>query len=685
MVIRKYLALVIYAFILLMILLAFWVKFIYQWLVLPIYLICGFVSLGLITSDFLTPNLSIIAKELLHISDRISGMTLLALGNAIPDITSTYKAIDSGVVSLAIGELLGAIFFSLTVVIGSMAILRPINLFIPQELDIEYSGGRNNQSTNQSTVYYNRCQFVKDLCMFSFMIFMSVIFLCDGTLYFWECFVMCIIYCFYMTYSIYETLYSIDIETNNHKEENFIETSLSQDYLERPDRVNGENILTFLESLKFKKMKLRHEIREYLRNHYRGWITLSLNDTLELWDNNDIFEKEDDLEDHENNLLLTEVDSVNRKIIRRTSSEPDVLKTSSLHSSHKYPIFNKPQNDSRIYRSPNTLNLSREMTIRSLSADQFMFLDRNKNLLTSDTFNIVEKDTNQLCIHPKERLGFLYKLNKNLRIGDYLSNEPLDLSLSEFITMIVTVPIVALLTLCIPLYHEDNDIAKSVKKLTIIQCGMSMIFIYGLLTEKIHVWLTITCSLLTFALFIMDHHGFLPIKSKYISIIGFMLSLSFISFIVGQVISMLVHWIEVFNISESILGLTIFAWGNSIGDLVSNITFTKIGVVDIALGSCFGSPLLYFLLGVGMDGMIIMWRKHGLSNTNQSIWGSHIDFHVDGNLIINCVGILIAFSLFSILIPLNNWCIDKQIGIYLLCLYLIVNGFNIYSECWLFI
>ena len=55
-------------------------------------------------------------------------MTLLALGNAVPDITSTYQAMSADATTMAVGELFGGIFFLLTVVLGSMALVKPIEL-----------------------------------------------------------------------------------------------------------------------------------------------------------------------------------------------------------------------------------------------------------------------------------------------------------------------------------------------------------------------------------------------------------------------------------------------------------------------------------------------------------------------------------------------------------------------------
>lgn len=94
----------------------------------PLSLLACFITLGIITSDYLTPNLAVISQEILFISDRVSGMTLMALGNALPDITSTYKTMKRDATTLAIGESFGAIFFLLTVVIGSMLMVRNIQL-----------------------------------------------------------------------------------------------------------------------------------------------------------------------------------------------------------------------------------------------------------------------------------------------------------------------------------------------------------------------------------------------------------------------------------------------------------------------------------------------------------------------------------------------------------------------------
>ena len=55
-------------------------------------------------------------------------MTFLAFGNGSPDVFSTFSAMKANSGSLAIGELLGAASFIVSVVVGSMCIVKPFKV-----------------------------------------------------------------------------------------------------------------------------------------------------------------------------------------------------------------------------------------------------------------------------------------------------------------------------------------------------------------------------------------------------------------------------------------------------------------------------------------------------------------------------------------------------------------------------
>ena len=75
-------------------------------------------------------------------------------------------------------------------------------------------------------------------------------------------------------------------------------------------------------------------------------------------------------------------------------------------------------------------------------------------------------------------------------------------------------------------------------------------------------------------------------KPKYHSLLcflGFIISIAWISTVAGEVVGVLKAFGVILSISEAILGLTIFAVGNSLGDLVADVTVARLGYPVMAL------------------------------------------------------------------------------------------------------
>lgn len=64
------------------------------------------------------------------------------------------------------------------------------------------------------------------------------------------------------------------------------------------------------------------------------------------------------------------------------------------------------------------------------------------------------------------------------------------------------------------------------------------------------------------------------------------------------------------GISSSVLGITVLAWGNSVGDLVADTALVKQGRSKMAVAGVFGSPILSDLLGLGLSLTSYTW-SHG--------------------------------------------------------------------------
>lgn len=59
-----------------------------------------------------------------------------------------------------------------------------------------------------------------------------------------------------------------------------------------------------------------------------------------------------------------------------------------------------------------------------------------------------------------------------------------------------------------------------------------------------------------------------------------------------EVVSVLAAFGVITNLTHSMLGLSILAWGNSVGDLIANITLANQGYQQMAFAACFGGPML---------------------------------------------------------------------------------------------
>jgi len=130
---------------------------------------------------------------------------------------------------------------------------------------------------------------------------------------------------------------------------------------------------------------------------------------------------------------------------------------------------------------------------------------------------------------------------------------------------------------------------------------------------------------------------------------------------------------EILGISNAILGATVLAWGNSIGDLVSNSAMAKNGFPRMAFGACFGGPALNVLLGMGLASVV----------KTASSEGGHYVLNTESRMKLQFSGIFLAAMLASlfVVVPIAKFRIGRGIAIYLSILYLTFLAVIIAFEC----
>jgi sodium/potassium/calcium exchanger 6 len=121
----------------------------------------------------------------------------------------------------------------------------------------------------------------------------------------------------------------------------------------------------------------------------------------------------------------------------------------------------------------------------------------------------------------------------------------------------------------------------------------------------------------------------------------------------------------ILNMSDAILGLTIFAVGNSLGDFVADITVARLGFPVMALSACFGGPMLNILLGIGLSGCYIILkggRHHHAKHPDKPIKFKPYQIDISTTLVISGGTLLVTLVGLLLVVPWRRWKMDRVIG-----------------------
>eukprot|EP00039_Didymoeca_costata_P021051 m.343244 g.343244 ORF g.343244 m.343244 type:complete len:751 (+) comp22547_c0_seq1:366-2618(+) len=243
---------------------------------------------------------------------------------------------------------------------------------------------------------------------------------------------------------------------------------------------------------------------------------------------------------------------------------------------------------------------------------------------------------------------------------------------------IMQAPILLFMTITIPVVDLDVHDRNWKQYLQALQCFTAPVFAVagagfgGVLLGGVYPLLALVGAVgivFAFALLGATEAKRPPERHNAFAFLGFFVSVVWIYCVANEIVNVLQVIGRIMHISDAILGLTVLAWGNSIGDFVSNLTVARQGYPQMAFGACFGGPALNMLLGVGLS-----CTAACLSKKNPYPVEQVTNLKVSGGFLL--------FSLVSSLtiVPINNFIVKRRYGLFMIMIYVAFVGTSLYVE-----
>ncbi|KAF8754385.1 hypothetical protein RHS01_06183 [Rhizoctonia solani] len=698
-------------------------------LVLWLFFLFSFIG-GNMCFRLLLPNLATIASTL-GLNENVAGVTFLAFGNGSPDLFSTFSAMRAGSGSLAIGELLGAASFIVSVVAGSMPLVRPFRV--------------------------NPGSFMRDVGFFTLSVACTLVILIDGEIHAWEALAMVGLYLVYVCVVVggswvenrrrrladREALIRgeyIDTPTDSAEQTPF-EPYRDEDYTSLPTpsvRTRaysnpvaplGQDTLGVPSS----RMRARPPLHiphdsgsrassasaspltsSRSPSHVHQLPSFSLLGALE---------------------FRTVVNSLHGSSTAGTLSMFDAP-VSPYAAGHyrRLSIVSSGSSASSVRRGATTAPPTMEGTDPEERHDPW---DAAFSLQLSERGGGNGNANNGAMLAPaaevhraKSPVPSIHVFSPAAQatepgrqhLANYLSSRPWLWKL----VAVCSAPAIFALTLTLPVVvsepesnlgdgaerpvtpllidydgsdAEDEMIQARMeveehihdvhfnKWLTATQCALSPVFCVSVLFsgQKHVAWYILAASLCGVSVAtltaVFSNDGKNPAARLARCFIGFGVAMVWIMAIADEVVQVLQASISlgastpyfgtfghIFGLSDAIIGLTIFAIGNSLADFVANFTVAAFAPV-MGVSACFGGPMLNMLLGIGLSGSYV------ISQT-----GETYKVDLSPTLLVSTIGLLCLLIYTLAIVPLNDFNLTPRWGLMLIVGYVIVMCVNVFVE-----
>uniref|UniRef100_A0A8C9M3U8 Solute carrier family 8 member B1 n=1 Tax=Panthera tigris altaica TaxID=74533 RepID=A0A8C9M3U8_PANTA len=235
---------------------------------------------------------------------------------------------------------------------------------------------------------------------------------------------------------------------------------------------------------------------------------------------------------------------------------------------------------------------------------------------------------------------------------------------------VLKLPVEFLLLLTVPVVDPDKDDGNWKRPLNCLHLVISPLVLaltlqsgaYGIyeIGGLFPVWavVVIVGTALAAVTFFATSNSEPPRFHWLFAFLGFLTSALWINAAATEVVNILRSLGVVFRLSNTVLGLTLLAWGNSIGDAFSDFTLARQGYPRMAFAACFGGIILSILHGAALPSALVARppRAAGLEPDGLLVW-----------VLAGALGLSLVCSLVSV--PLQCFQLNKVYGFCLLLFY----------------
>ena len=189
----------------------------------------------------------------------------------------------------------------------------------------------------------------------------------------------------------------------------------------------------------------------------------------------------------------------------------------------------------------------------------------------------------------------------------------------------------------------------------------------------VKVWqLTLNASLLLALVVALTSRSTPPPYHTAFAFAGFVIAIVWIYAIANELVTLLKAFGVMFGLTDAILGLTVLAWGNSIGDLeigsskfkcfyknarvqkttlpycagdmIADVAMAKRGSPRMGFSAAFGGPLFNMLLGIGLPFTIQILGS-----------GKNVMLGFDSMTAVLAIGLAVSLTFSYVLLPILNF------------------------------